>query len=143
MVTTIYLSTKFLIKPRHQNLMGCEAMGAFDDVHFNEQLRIDPDKARELIIKRLAERNINEALADALINAIEHKWIVFKKSKLGRPSEITGELMDFMLSNVDDHKINVAADARERFNVSRATALAALAAAREYQRSNSEESRNG
>ena len=97
-------------------------MAVFDHVYFNEQLGVGPDKARELIIKRLEEGSINDELADALIDAIENKWIVFKKSKLGRPSEITGELMDFMLSNVDDHKINVAADARERFNVSSVTA---------------------
>ncbi|MEP1443927.1 MAG: hypothetical protein ABJK39_13035, partial [Hyphomicrobiales bacterium] len=77
-------------------------MAVFDHVYFNEQLGVDLGKARELIIKRLEERSMNDQLADALINAIENEWIVFKKSKLGRPSEITGELMDFMLSNVDD-----------------------------------------
>ena len=46
-------------------------MSVFDHVYFNEQLGVDPDKARELIIKRLEERCINDELADALINAID------------------------------------------------------------------------
>lgn len=110
-------------------------MGVFDHVGFEQRLNEDPDEIQGLVIDRLRSRNVSDDLADAIADAIENGQIIFKANKKGRPNKIDARLMEFMGDLVDWDGVNVdaaAAEAKEKFDVTRSTALAALAAYREY-----------